>query len=51
MSVGFFESVAENAALACLEALGYAALYGSGIALDAPGAGRCDPNCHDDVLP
>ena len=45
------ESIVEDAALACLEVLGYAALYSPGIALDAPGAGRRDPNCHDDVLP
>jgi type I restriction enzyme R subunit len=46
----FSESVVEDAALAWLEALGYAILHGPDIAAGEPGAERTDPNCRDVVL-
>src|SRR5258706_102899 len=50
MSVGFSESVVEDAALAWLEALGYAVLHGPDIAAGEPGAERSDPNYRDVLL-
>jgi type I restriction enzyme, R subunit len=51
MSPGSFaESVVEDAALAWLEALGYAVVYGPDIAAGEPGAERSDPNYRDVVL-
>ena len=51
MSLGCFtESVVENAALAWLEALGYAVLHGPDIATGEPGAERSDPNYRDVLL-
>ena len=47
---GFTESVVEDAALAWLEALGYAVLHGPDIAAGEPGAERSDPNYRDVVL-
>ena len=47
---GFTESVVEEAALAWLEALGYAVLHGPEIAAGEPGAERSDPNYRDVVL-
>ena len=47
---GFAESVVEDAALAWLEALGYAVLHGPDIAVGMPGAERSDPNYRDVVL-
>ncbi|MDP2792676.1 MAG: type I restriction endonuclease subunit R [Sulfurisoma sp.] len=47
---GFTESVVEDAALAWLEALGYAVLHGPDIAAGEPGAERGDPNYRDVVL-
>ena len=41
------ESVVEDAALAWLEALGYAVLHGPDIAAGEPGAERSDPNYRD----
>ena len=46
----FTESVVEEAALAWLEALGYAVLHGPDIAAGMPGAERSDPNYRDVVL-
>ena len=46
----FTESVVEEAALAWLEALGYAVLHGPDIAAGEPGAERSDPNYRDVVL-
>lgn len=49
VSGAFAESVVEDAALAWLEALGYAVLHGPDIAA-GPGAERSDPNYRDVVL-
>ncbi len=46
----FAESVVEDAALAWLEALGYAVLHGPDIAAGEPDAERSDPNYRDIVL-
>src|SRR6266542_1205139 len=46
----FTESVVEDAALAWLEGLGYAVLYGPAIAAGEPGAERRDPRYRDVVL-
>ena len=46
----FAESTVEQAALAWLEGLGYAGLYGPGIAAGEPAAERSDPNYRDVVL-
>ena len=46
----FSESVVEQAALAWLEALGYAILHGPDIAVGEPAAERTDPNFRDVVL-
>jgi len=46
----FTESVVEDAALAWLEALGYAVLHGPDIAVGMPRAERSDPNYRDVVL-
>jgi type I restriction enzyme R subunit len=46
----FTESVVEDAALAWLEALGYAVLHGPDIAVGEPNAERSDPNCRDVAL-
>ena len=46
----FSESVVEDAALAWLEALGYAVLHGPDIATGEPSAERNDPNYRDVVL-
>ncbi len=46
----FTESVVEDAVLAWLESLGYAALYGPDIAAGELGAERGDPNYRDVVL-
>src|SRR5579883_3405712 len=46
----FSESVVEQAALAWLEALGYAVLHGPAIAAGQPGAERADPGYRDVVL-
>src|SRR5438105_13155619 len=45
-----FETDVEEAALAWLEALGYAVLHGPDVAVGAPGAERRDPNYRDVVL-
>jgi len=50
MSGSFSESVVEDAALAWLEALGYAVLHGPDIAAGEPGAERSDPNYRDVLL-
>ena len=50
MSYGFTESIVEDAALAWLEALGYAVLHGPAIAAGEPGAERSDPAYRDVVL-
>ncbi|MCE7937921.1 DEAD/DEAH box helicase [bacterium] len=50
MSRAFTESVVEQAALAWLEALGYAVLHGPDIAVGEAGAERRDPNYRDVVL-
>src|SRR5437660_282535 len=50
MSQAFTESVVEDAALAWLEALGYAVLDGPDIAAGEPGAERSDPNYRDVLL-
>ena len=47
---GFTESVVEDAALAWLEALGYAVLHGPDIAIGEPAAERSDPNYRDVIL-
>ena len=44
------ESIVEDAALAWLEALGYAVLHGPDIAAGEPGAERSDPNYRDVLL-
>src|SRR5438045_1310300 len=46
----FTESVVEDAALAWLEALGYAVLHGPDIAVGEPGAERKDLNYRDVML-
>ena len=46
----FSESVVEDAALAWLDALGYAVLHGPDIAAGEPGAERSDPNYRDVLL-
>jgi type I restriction enzyme R subunit len=46
----FTESVVEEAALAWLEALGYAVLHGPDIAVGEPGAERSDPSFRDVLL-
>src|SRR3990170_1631759 len=46
----FTESVVEDAALAWLEALGYAVLHGPDIAAGELGAERSDPNYRDVML-
>jgi type I restriction enzyme R subunit len=46
----FTESVVEQAALAWLEALGYAVLHGPAIAVGEPAAERSDPSYRDVVL-
>mgnify|MGYP003412488920 CR=1 FL=1 len=46
----FTESIVEDAALACLEALGYAVLHGPDIAVGELLAERSDPNYRDVVL-
>jgi type I restriction enzyme R subunit len=46
----FTESVVEEAALAWLEAQGYAVLYGPAIAVGEPGAERSDPDYRDVLL-
>ncbi len=46
----FSESTVEDAALAWLEALGYAVLHGPDIATGEPAAERSDPNYRDVVL-
>ncbi len=48
--LSFTESVVEEAALAWLEALGYAVLHGPAIAAGEPAAERGDPNYRDVVL-
>ena len=51
MKVGAFtESIVGEAALACLEALGYTVTHGPDIAVGEPGAERSDPNYRDVVL-
>ncbi len=50
MSSDFAESVVEDAALAWLEAFGYAILHGPDIAAGMPGAERRDPGYRDVVL-
>lgn len=42
MSRAFTESIVKDAAIAWLEALGYAVLHGSGIAVGDPGVERGD---------
>jgi type I restriction enzyme R subunit len=46
----FTESIVEDAALAWLEALGYAVLHGPDIAAGEPAAERIDPNYRDVLL-
>lgn len=48
--MSFTESVVEDAALAWLEALGYAVLHGPVIAAGEPAAERSDPNYRDVML-
>jgi hypothetical protein len=48
--LSFTESVVEEAALAWLEALGYAVLHGPAIAAGTPATERGDPNYRDVVL-
>jgi type I restriction enzyme R subunit len=50
MTASFTESVVEDAALAWLEALGYAIKHGPAIAAGEPGAERGDPNYRDVAL-
>ena len=50
MRQSFTESVVEEAALAWLEALGYAVLHGPDIAAGMLGAERSESNYHDVVL-
>ena len=47
---GLTESIVEQAALAWLEALGYAVLHGPDLAVGEPGAERNDSNYHDVIL-
>lgn len=47
---GFTESIVEDAALAWLEALGYATRYGPDLAIGEPDAERTDTNGRDPVL-
>ena len=47
----FTESIVEDAALAWLEALGYAVLYGPDIAVGETAAERSDPNDRDALPP
>ncbi len=46
----FSESVVEDAALAWLQALGYAVLHGPDLAAGEPEAERSDPSCRDVLL-
>ena len=50
MRARFTESIVEDAALAWLQALGYAVLHGPDIASGEPGAERSDPNYRDVLL-
>lgn len=50
MTRAFIESIVEDAALAWLDALGYAVLHGPDIAAGEPGAERSDPNYRDLLL-
>lgn len=50
MSGNFTESIVKDAALAWLEALGYAVLHGPDIAAGMLGAERSEPNYRDVVL-
>jgi type I restriction enzyme R subunit len=50
VATSFTESTVEDAALAWLEALGYAVLHGPAIAAGEPAAERNDPNYRDAVL-
>jgi type I restriction enzyme R subunit len=50
MTQAFTESIVEDAALAWLEALGYAVHHGPDIAAGEPAAERSDPNYRDVVL-
>jgi type I restriction enzyme, R subunit len=50
MPPGFVESVAEQAALAWLESLGYTVLHGPGIAVGSATPERSDPNYRDVIL-
>ncbi len=50
MTQAFTESIVEDAALAWLEARGYAVLHGPAIATGEPAAERSDPNYRDVVL-
>lgn len=50
MTIAFTESVVEDAALAWLEAQGYAVLHGPDIAAGEPGAERSDLSYRDVVL-
>jgi len=50
MNARFTESIVEDAALAWLEVLGYAVLYGPDLAAGEADAERLDPNYHDVVL-
>ncbi len=50
MNSAFSESTVEDAALAWLEALGYAVLHGRDIAFGEPAVERYDPNYRDVVL-
>jgi type I restriction enzyme R subunit len=50
MSPHFTESIVEEAALAWLEALGFATLYGPSLAAGEPSAERNDPDYRDIVL-
>ncbi len=50
MNTRFSESIVEDAALAWLEALGYAVLHGPDIAAGEPGAERSGPHYRDVLL-
>jgi type I restriction enzyme R subunit len=50
MSGGFTESDAEEAALGCLETLGYTVRHGPEIAFGVDGGERSDPGYHDTIL-
>jgi type I restriction enzyme R subunit len=50
MNSTFTESVVEDAALAWLEALGYAVLHGPDIAAGATAAEQSDPNYRNGIL-